>query len=247
VLRNKNPYIRAGLGLLIAGAVVFLVAYFILLLTWLSALGVAMLILAVILLALGRAIPRVSPEVGALLLETGISNMDTLVEEFGITGRALYLPASLAGGRPRALIPLRSNPSSPSVTGALPRRLIVRYGDKPEDAGLLVDTAGTTAVGMLETRPGPVSDELESALTLLLRGLLGVADRVSVAINENQVSVDIYNLRIENRTTWANRCLGSPLASIVASVAAEAWDGPVTIRQETYRGGRCSVELEVAG
>jgi len=246
-LRNKNPYTWIGLGLLITGGIVFLVAYFILLLTWLSALGISMLILAVILLALGRTIPRVSPEVSALLLETGISNMDALVEELGITTRALYLPASLTGGSPRALIPLRSNPSPPSITEALPRRLIVRYGDSPEDIGLLVTTAGTIAIGMLEAKPGSASNELESALTFLLRGLLGVADRTRAVINENHISVDIYNLRIENRTTWANQCLGSPLASMVASVAAEAWDRPVTIKQETYRGGRCSVELEVVG
>jgi hypothetical protein len=246
-LRNKNPYTWAGLGLLITGGVVFLVAYFILLLTWISALGMAMLILAVILLALGRTIPRVSPEVSALLLETGISNMDALVEELGITARALYLPASLTGGSPRALIPLRSNPSPPSISEALPQRLIVRYGNKPDDVGLLVTTAGTTAVGMLEAKPGPASDELASALTFLFRGLLGVADRTRVVIGENHVSVNIYNLRIENRPTWANQCLGSPLASIVASVAAEAWDSPVAIKQETYRGRGCSVELEVPG
>ncbi len=108
-------------------------------------------------------------------------------------------------------------------------------------------TTGTTAVGMLELRPGPTSAELESALTSLFRGILGVADRTRVITSGNQIEVEIYNPRIENKTTWFHQCLGGPLASIVASVAAEAWDRPVTIKQEEHHGRRCSIKLEVPG
>lgn len=244
---NKNPYTWAGLGLLLAGSLAFLVSYFILLLTWLAALGVSMLILSFIFLALGRTIPKLPPEVSSLLLETGINNIATLVEELGIRSKAFYLPASLSSGRPQALIPLRSDSSPSSITKALPQRLIVRYGANPDDIGLLVTTAGTAAVSMLEVRPGPTSGELESALTSLFRGLLGVADRTRVITSENHIRVEIYNPRIENKTTWFHECLGGPLASIVASVAAEAWNRPVTIKQEEHRRGRCSIELEVLG
>lgn len=244
---NKNPYTWAGLGLLVAGSLAFLLSYFILLLTWLTALGISMLILSFIFLALGRTIPKLSPEVSSLLLETGINNIATLVEELGIRSKAFYLPASLSSGRPQALIPLRSDSSPSSITKALPQRLIVRYGANPDDIGLLVTTAGTTAVSMLEVKPGPTSDELESALTSLFRGLLGVADRTRVVTSENHIGVEIYNPRIENKTTWFHECLGGPLASIVASVAAEAWNRPVTIKQEEHRRGRCSIELEVLG
>jgi len=107
---NKNPYTRAGLGLLVAGSLVSLSAYFILLLTWLTALGICMLILSFILLTLGRTIPKLSPEVSGLLLETGIDNIATIVEELGIRAKAIYLPSSLTSGKPQALIPLPSNP-----------------------------------------------------------------------------------------------------------------------------------------
>ncbi|MFQ6122103.1 MAG: hypothetical protein ACE5LA_03480, partial [Dehalococcoidales bacterium] len=60
---NKNSYIWAGLGLLIAGSLISLADYFIFLLTWLTALGICMLILSFILLALGRTIPKLPPEV----------------------------------------------------------------------------------------------------------------------------------------------------------------------------------------
>jgi len=206
-----------------------------------------MLILSVILLVLGRTIPKLSPEISGLLLETGLNNIGTIIEELGIRTKAIYLPSSLTSGRPQALIPLHSNPSSVPITKALPQRLIVQYGASPDDIGLLVATAGTTAVDMLESRPGPNSAELELSLTSLFRGILGVADGTEVVYHENHISVEIRNPRIENKATWSHQCLGGPLASIVASVAAEAWDRPVTIKQEEQHRGKCSIELEVLG
>ena len=244
-LLHKNPYTWAGLSLLIAGSLLFLSAFFILHLIWLTALGISMLILSFIFLALARTIPKLSPEVCHLLLETGIDNVATIVEELGIRTKAIYLPSSLTSGQPQALIPLHSNPTLPPITKALPQRLIVRYGDGPDDIGLLLSTIGSTAIGMLESRPGPTSTELESALTSLFTGILGIADRISVVYRDNHIKVEIYNPRIENRATWSHHCLGEPLASIVASLAAEAWDKPVNIKHEEHSKGRCSVEIEV--
>lgn len=206
-----------------------------------------MLILSFILLALGRTIPKLPPEVCGLLLETSIDNMASIVEELGIRTKAVYLPSSLNGGRPQALIPLHSNPSLPPITESLPHRFITRYGTRPEDVGLLLSTVGSAAVAMLESRPGPISTELESALTSLFSGILGVAGRTTVANHENHIKVEIHNPRIEDKATWCHHCLGGPLASVVASVAAEAWDRPVTIKQEEHRKGKYSVELEVVG
>jgi len=206
-----------------------------------------MLILSFIFLVLGRTIPKVPPEVGSLLLETGIDNIAAIVEELGIKAKAVYLPSSLSNGRPQALIPLHSNSSLPVITSPLPHRLIVRYGADPDDIGLLVTTTGTTAVGMLKSRLGAASDGLESTLTSLFMGVLAVADGTKVTSNENHISVEIRNPRIENKNAWYHQCLGGPLASVVASVAAEALDKPVTISQEEYHKGKCSIKLEVLG
>jgi len=206
-----------------------------------------MLILAFILLALGKTIPKIPPEVSILLLKTGIDNISTIVEELGIRGKAIYLPSSLTSGKPQALIPLHSNSLQSPVTKNLPQRLIVKYGTSPDDIGLLLSTTGTTATGMLKLRPGPTSDELESALTSLFTGILGVADGTRVVTSESHISVEIYNPRIENNTHWPHQCLGGPLASVVASVAADAWNRPVTINQEEHYKGKCSIELEVLG
>ena len=244
---NKNPYTWTGLGLLIAGSLTPLIAYFILSLNWLTALGISMLILSFIFLALGRAIPKLPPEVCSLLLETGIDNIAAIVEELGIKAKAIYLPSSLTSGRPQALIPLHASPSLPPINKALPQRLIVRYGANPDDVGLLLSTIGSTAIDMLESRPGPTSPELESALTSLLTGTLGMADRTRVVSNENHIKIEVDNLRIENKATWYQERLGGPLASVVASVVAEAWDKPVTINREEHQKGKYSIELEVVG
>ncbi len=242
---NRNLYTWTGLGLLVAGSLLSLSAFFIFLITWLAAMGIAMLILSLILLVLGSTVPKLSPEVSSLLLETGIDNMAAMVEELGIKAKAIYLPSSLTSGRPQALLPLHSNPSLPQMTQVLPRRLMVKYGSNPDDVGLLVTTAGTTAVGMLESRPGPTLAEIESALNSLFNGILGVADGARVTDHENYISVEIRNPRIEDKATWSQQCLGGALASVVASVVAEAWDKPVTIRREEQQRRKCSIELEV--
>ncbi len=244
---NRNLYTWSGFGLLITGTLVSLISQFIFQITWITALGISMLILASILLVLGRTIPKLSPELSNILLQTGIHNIASLVEELGIKSRAIYLPSSLANGQPQALIPLQSKPALTSITKPLPQRLIVKYGANPDDIGLLLTTAGTTAISMLESTPGPTSAELESALNSLFRGILGVADRTSVVHQENHISVEIYNLHAENKDTWLYQYLGGPLASVVASVTAEAWNRPVTITKEEHHGKRCSVDIEVLG
>ena len=244
---NRNQYTLAGFSLIVAGSLLLALSSLILHLTWLTATGIAMLILSAILLALGRTIPKLSPEVSSLFLETGIDNISSIVEELGIKSKAIYLPSSLANGRPRALIPLHSNPAPPPITHPLSRRLVVRYGAGPDDVGLLLTVPGTIAVSMLESKPGPTSTELEAALNSLFVGILGVADRVKVITNENQTRVEIYNPRLENKATWGQQCLGGPLPSIVASLAAEAWNKPVIINQEEYHKGKYSIELEVIG
>lgn len=61
----------------------------------LTALGLATAILGGVSLALGRSMPRLPPEAVPYLLEAGVENMATLLEELGLTCRALYLPSSL--------------------------------------------------------------------------------------------------------------------------------------------------------
>ena len=244
---RKSPYTWTGLGLLIAAVALFCADFFIFHRTWLSALSISMFILSFILLALGRAIPNLPPEVSRLLLETGIDNIATLIEELGITSKAIYIPSSLSIDHPRAFIPLHNNGTNPRIIRALPHRLISRYGANPEDIGLLISTIGSAAADMLEQKPGKGADDLEHALTSLFSGHLGIADRTRVAYQDNNISVEIFKPRFTTSTDWSHQCLGGPLATITASIAAESRDKPVKITREEPRSGKYFVELEVIG
>jgi hypothetical protein len=244
-LRRVNPYLWAGLGLLVAGCLISVPAYFIFGSTWLTALGICMLILGAILAALGKAVPKLPPEVCSLLLETGIENIAALIEELGIKTRAIYLPSSPTCRYPRAFIPLHANGSRPEITKALPKRLIARYGSNPDDIGLIVTTIGSAAAGMIETKPRATPEHLESALTSLLTGRLGVADGARVFFSNNHLMVEISRPRLENGSTWSHQCLGGPLATLVASVAAEAWQKSMTISKEEGNNGKYCIELEI--
>jgi len=244
---NKNVYTWTGLALLITGLLISISSHVILSITWLTALGVAMLILSLILLALGSTMTRLSPEFSALLLETSIDNIDAMIEELGVRSKGIYLPSSLTSGRPQALIPLHNNPTSFPQTKAFSQRLIVRYGTTPDEIGLLFTTPGAVAISLLETIPGPTATEMESALTSLLTGILGIAGSAKIFCNGNHIRAEIRNPIIENKNNWSHQCLGGPLASIVAAVTAEAWNRPVTIKQEELNQKQCSVDLEVLG
>jgi hypothetical protein len=52
--------------------------------------GISGVILGVVSLALGRSLPRISPEASLMLLEAGSDNIAILVEELGLRARAIY-------------------------------------------------------------------------------------------------------------------------------------------------------------
>jgi hypothetical protein len=240
----RNGYSFLGLGLIIAGAGFTPLSYLVLNSTPLTALGIAFIILGAVSLVLGRARPAMPSEAGALLLEAGLENIGALIEELGLRSKAIYLPSRLAGGACRALIPMQSNPSLPQTNHPLPQRLIVKHGSGPEDLGLLVATPGTPAVNMMETKPS--LNGLESALKSVLEGMTDLVDNIRViTTDEEKVTVEISNPRIEYRHIWFYDYLGSPLASMVASISAEALDKPVIISHELYHKGKSTIELEV--
>ena len=244
---KRNSYTWTGLGLLVGGVVFLSASYSIFHVSWLAALGICMIVMSFILLALRKAIPNIPPEVCSLLLETGVDNMATLIEELGIKTKAIYIPSSLSNKYPRAFIPLHSNGSNPRISRVLPQRLIVRYGGDPEDIGLLISTIGSAATGMLETKPGATSNELEAALTSLFTGRLGIADGTRVTYQNNHIEIEINKPRLETDADLSHQCLGGPLATIAASVAAESWDKPMQIALEEQRKGKYYIELEVLG
>ncbi|MCK4222004.1 MAG: hypothetical protein KAX25_03960 [Dehalococcoidia bacterium] len=242
----KNRYSELGLGLLLAGTCLSPTAYLLLRSIPLIALGIALVILGAICLALGRTRPRIPPELSSLLMETGLENLNSLLEELGLKAKGIYLPSSLTGGKPRAIIPLHSNPHYPDMRQPVEQRLIVSCGPDPDDVGIMVTTPGSSVVCTLETKPGPSSDEVAAALSTALLGTFDLASGVKVSLADEQALVTVSRPRLaEDRNSWATRSLGSPTASIVASVLAEALDRPVVVQSEKLTRRENVIELEV--
>jgi len=242
-MRNLSAYAWVGAALLIAGLVAAPVFYIVAGSIALTALALSAILLGGIAVLLDRSLPAVPPQAADALLEAGLDNISSLLEELGVDTKAIYLPASFAGGKPQALIPLHANSVRPEITRAIPNRLLVEFGPKPDDVGLLVSTPGTTVTRFLEAAPGPSSSELEAVLARVLIGALDLATSVQVAQGSGGVSVNIAGIRLNSRDRWIYHSLGTPIASIAATLVAEGLGGPVTIHSEEHLADRLIIQI----
>jgi hypothetical protein len=154
----------------------------------------------------------------------------------------------MSSGKPQALIPLHSTPHPPKLEKTvLPNRLIVKHGPNPEDVGLLVTTPGSEAAKTTPPKPHSAANagDVEAALTTVLAGTINLADSTCVAMEGEKILVEVGNPRLEHRKMWVYESLGTPLASIVASVTAEVLNKPVLVNSEQHLRGKCVVELKI--
>jgi hypothetical protein len=244
----NNSFTLLGVCLSLLGLTLIAVAFIILQSTPITALGLSTIILGAVSLTLGRGQPKISPQASEILLQSGIENISAIVEELGLKSKAIYLPSSMTSGKPQALIPIDSNPNPPKLGNiVLPKRLIVKHGSNPEDMGLLVTTPGSAVARIITAKSDATDGDLEAALTLVLVSTISLADGAKAVMDEDKIRVEISNPRLEYRKMWVYESLGSPIASIVASVVAEVLDKPVTVDNEQYSRGKCVVGLKLAG
>jgi len=241
----SNPYRILGLGLCLGGAIFAPISYFIIGSVPLVAVGASAIMIGFTCIALANTRPYISPEACQLILKTGMENTAALLEELGLKNKAIYLPSTMRDGHPQALIPLVEGEDIQLVKEEIPGRLIVRYGVNPDDMAIAVTTPGSINIDMLETKPGPTSGEIEAAATYILTGVLDIANSVTVSLADNQIDVAVGGARLHYEDIWYYRCLGSPIASIVAAISSEALGKPIRIRGESYSKGRNRIILEV--
>ncbi len=230
---------------MLAGAIFGPVSYFILDSVPLTSIGISLIILGFVCVMLANTRPYISPEACQMMLQTGMENTAALLEELGLRNKAIYLPSSLREGHPQAIIPLTSDSDMSNITNKMPGRLIVRYGAGSDDLAIAVTTPGSINIDMLENKPGPTAEEIESAVTYILVGVLDIASAVSVSMMDSHINVVINNPRLGYENVWYYRALGSPLASIAATISCEALGKPVRVSKESYENSRGRVELEV--
>jgi hypothetical protein len=240
----KNPYQLLGIVLAVGGAVLAPIFYFIVGSPPLTATVISAMILGFTCVAIGNSRPYLSAEAAQMLLKTGMENTTALLEELGLQNKATYIP-STPHSQSRALITLVDNSGTNIITGNLPKRLIVRFGPNSEDLGIAVTTPGNVSIELLETKPGPAAEEMETALNYLLTGVLDIAHNVSVQITGSKVEVKINTPEMSYENIWYYKCLGSPIASITAAVVAESLNKPVKIAEERYQKNNGIIILDI--
>lgn len=241
----KNWYIILGVGLCCAGAVFAPVSYFVIDSVALTALAVSAMIVGFTSIALSNTRPNISPEACELMLKTGTENTAALLEELNLQSKAIYLPSSSRSGVSQAIIPLAEGDGPVQPRGNISGRLIVRYGPNSGDMALAVATPGSINIKMLDARPGPTADDIESAATHVLVGILDIATSVTVRLSEELIEVEVAKPRMRQDNVWYYSCLGSPIASIVAAISSEALEKPIRVKEESYSAGKSKILLEV--
>ena len=240
----KDPYRLLGVGLCLLGAAFAPLAYLILDSVPLTAVALSAIVIGIVCVALANTRPYISPEACQVLLKTGMENTAALLEELGLKNKAVYLPSAMRDGQPQAIIPLEDKKAE-FIPGKIPGRLIVRYGAGPDDMAIAVTTPGSISTELLRSRPGPTSASIEGAASYILTGVLDLASSVTVNMTDGEVDVLVRGARLHFEDTRYQRCLGSPIASIVAAICSEALGRPVRIGEEIHQRGEGHIKLEV--
>lgn len=243
--KSRNPYRSLGLVLTVAGAMLAPVFYFLAASVPLTALALSAIILGLVSASLANARPEITPEASRMMLQTGLENIASLLEELGLTSRAVYLPSPEKGGRPMAVIPLKEDGFVPEINRIVPGRLITRFGPNLENMCLAVTTPGSISLdGISLTRGGGIG-QIESALSQTIVGVMDLADSVSLHADERRLLVDVTNPKLKYDNAWYCRSLGSPVASIVAAIASQGLARPLRITAEKAEGKNVRIELEI--
>ena len=242
---KNNPYRLLGIGLIITGAIFAPAAYFMINSIPLTAIALSSVMIGFTSIALATARPHISPEASQMIFETGMENIAAFFEELELNNKAIYLPSTMRTGSAQALIPLNGDIDVQSIKGKIPGRLIVRYGDNPGNMAIAFTAPGGTILNELEIKPGPTSSEIEQVLIYVLTGLLDIANSVSVHFSEKQLHIKVTGSKLYYENIRYYRCIGSPIASIVATIASDGLEKPIRIKEETYQKGVNTIRLEV--
>jgi len=232
-----NTRSDAGPSLMALGSALAVVGYLEPGLTPLMVLGVAVFVIGILVQWDEGAMEHTIVNLASAAWE----NVSALVEASGVVNNGIYLPSSAVGGEPMVLVP--STPVASLGSIKIIGKPLATYGQGA--TGLLLASPGSRAVAACR---GVISSDLEASLRNCLVRELSLAR--GVAVTEGEVIgirvegarlIDLYG----NSTIKA--VLGSAVASIVASIAAEALNRPIAIQNEARDRGALLVRLRVLG
>jgi hypothetical protein len=241
----RNPYILAGIVLLIVGLYFSSFSYFVLDSIPFTAVGISTVIIGFTSIGLANTRPKMSPEACQIILKTGVDNTTEILEGLNIKNKAIYLPQNKQGASPQALIPLNGEMDIQRLKAISPRILLNACGLSSHGTAISVTTPGNLCLKLLKNKPGASANEIKAATNYVLTRVLDIASGVNVSFSDRQVKVEVDGAEISHEDNLFYRCLGSPIASIAAAICSEALNRPVQIVEESNGNRKTRIVLEV--
>jgi hypothetical protein len=226
-----------GLALAFFGAILTFFAYFIALNIPLTALGLACMILGLsIALTPSSPIPKLAVKA---MLEGSCLNLEALLEEFNVEGKAVYMPPR--DDRVFAFIPLSSNPTQVEFEeiNKAPLRVLTSAEGK---LGLIVFPPGSEVIRLAGIAEGLA---IEEALNLALVEFLEGADSVKAMAKDDRIIVEIANPKVSSDLPRVKRSLGSLTISIAGCALAKSLGRPIAFLEEAIEEGKVKAEFKV--
>ncbi|MFH2112167.1 MAG: hypothetical protein ABIJ47_13015 [Candidatus Bathyarchaeota archaeon] len=222
-----DRYQLLGLSHLSFGAVFSSYSYLVLLSVPLTALGLACIIVgSTLLMVPGSPVPK--HQVRAMM-EGSLVNVEALLEEFDVKGKAVYLPPN--EGRVYAFIPVQENADLEAINpDRVPVRVLTEAGGV---RGVTVFPPGSEAV-----RLSQLTEEVgaEDALNHVLVDFIEAAEYVKFVRRGGEAVIELGKPRAASEYPRVNECLGSYAVGVAGCVLAHALRSPVYYRGEEASG-----------
>ena len=218
-----DRYQYLGIGLIGGGLTFAVFSYIVLLSIPLTALGLSVFIIGLILLQVPSN-PLPTNQIRAML-EASLINVEALLEEYNALGSAVYLPSN--SERVNAFIPLNEDSYPRNLRlSQIPKRVITKAGST---RGLLVFPPGGELVRLAML---PEDIGLKHALNKVLVHFTELANSVKSVEEAGQMIVELGKPKTSTEHVRVNKCLGSLPMSIAGCVIAHVLSKPVHFLRE---------------
>lgn len=238
-MSQVDPYVRAGVVLIVFGAPFAAYSYWVLSNVTFTALGLASVILGVTaVLVPSSPVPADSVRV---MVEAASVNIEALLEEHDATLKAVYMPP--VDGRVYCFVPLTGDLGDWQVEQlkATPLRVSNEFGSV---RGVSVFPSGSEVV-----RLSGLGEEsgVEDALSFVLVDFLESVEGVKAVRSGDRFVVQLDKIRADTVYPRVRMCLGSSASSVAGCVLAWVMCKPVQFLGEEQLGDSVTASFRLIG
>jgi len=238
----KDRFVIFGWGLTSFGIFFSAFCYFIIYSIPLTALGLGCIIIG---LTISLIPPHPIPnKVVKTILIGSIASIEAILEEFNANQEALYLPPQ--EGKIYAYIPLTANPKIPAIAQIqrAPKRVITYVDGNP---GLIIYPPGSDLITLsrLNIESGGSLSDIEGILSDILIDFTELVSKVNVTVKNNEVTIQLKEIKVDVKAPRFTRILGSLPFSIAACVIVALTRKPVKVTDEQKKGKTVTATLLV--